>query len=308
MKNKLNIFKKKLKQFKFLYYIFTYFRNRRETLINCWIQIGQHLIKRYSLNDFIISNNRTFVLLENETVFLYQLEHFGGLLGAESKFGFENQEFEYIKKQIENKTTFFDIGANYGIYSIQFSRLFPALNIHSFEPVLSTYNVLLENIKINKLFQKNININNIALSSEPGELRITVDRYAGNHLVLNSEKKYEGESDLVLVDTIDNYVLKHKIPKVDFIKCDVEGAEFLVLKGGQRILKEHRPELFLEITTEWSLKFNYTPSDIFKFLSEFNYTAYQFVDANTLKQIDLSSSWNPYIYNYVFKPTETVAT
>ena len=47
---------------------------------------------------------------------------------------------------------------------------------------------------------------------------------------------------------IDDFVDKHFINEVHFIKCDVEGYEFEVLRGMKNLLINRNPELSIEIT------------------------------------------------------------
>ena len=62
--------------------------------------------------------------------------------------------------------------------------------------------------------------------------------------------------------------------RLDFIKCDVEGAEFMVLKGGKQTISEKKPVLFLELLRKWSKEFGYTPNDVIKFMREIGYECY----------------------------------
>jgi len=83
---------------------------------------------------------------------------------------------EYEEKQIgflsgwikKNKPSIFiDIGANFGVYSLRISKLFKMLKIIAFEPVLTTFNKLKINIKINNL-EKKIKTYNAGLSNTNG--------------------------------------------------------------------------------------------------------------------------------------------
>ena len=178
--------------------------------------------------------------------------------------------------------------------------------VHSFEPVPATFQTLSHNLKNNQKYE-NVFLNNFALGLADDTLNITIDRYAGNHIVLNSQKEdSNNELALVQIKRLDDYVAQKNIQKISFIKCDVEGAEYLVLQGGRKILTDHRPELFLEITEEWCTKFNYKPLDILKYLDQLNYVGYQFINSKTLLHFDSSQAWNHKINNYVFKPKEKI--
>tara|TARA_A100001015_G_scaffold300751_1_gene386631 strand:- start:288 stop:581 length:294 start_codon:yes stop_codon:yes gene_type:complete len=53
--------------------------------------------------------------------------------------------------------------------------------------------------------------------------------------------------------------------KIDLIKIDVEGAEFNVLKGAKRILKEYRPIIIIEFGLGASNFYKVNPVEVYKF-------------------------------------------
>ena len=56
----------------------------------------------------------------------------------------------------------------------------------------------------------------------------------------------EGEQVEVAVTTIDRLVAELDLPRVDYIKLDIEGAEREALKGAQHTLSKYRPRLFID--------------------------------------------------------------
>lgn len=56
--------------------------------------------------------------------------------------------------------------------------------------------------------------------------------------------------------------------RVDFIKLDVEGAELLVLRGGEKLLRQQRPSILFECTTSGLTQFDVTPRDMYRYLTE----------------------------------------
>ena len=58
--------------------------------------------------------------------------------------------FSWMKKLNLKKPTILDIGANIGMYSICYSKMFSNSTIHSFEPVKKNYQTLIANIKSKK--------------------------------------------------------------------------------------------------------------------------------------------------------------
>jgi hypothetical protein len=59
--------------------------------------------------------------------------------------------------------------------------------------------------------------------------------------------------------------------RVDFIKCDVEGAELLALRGAAQTLHRWHPTLCLEVWGQWTRAFDYTPADLISFLQGSGY-------------------------------------
>ena len=53
----------------------------------------------------------------------------------------------------------------------------------------------------------------------------------------------EFQYESVKVTTIDSFVEKHSLTRVDFIKCDIEGAERNMLRGAKNTLKTFAPKL-----------------------------------------------------------------
>ena len=62
--------------------------------------------------------------------------------------------------------------------------------------------------------------------------------------------------------------------KLDFIKCDVEGAEKFVFEGGIETIKKYKPIIFSEMLRKWSKKFNYHPNDIINLFNSIDYECY----------------------------------
>ncbi len=48
---------------------------------------------------------------------------------------------------------------------------------------------------------------------------------------------------LVQQTSIDEYVANNKVPRVDFVKMDIEGMEPEALRGAVQTLKKHKPRL-----------------------------------------------------------------
>ena len=90
------------------------------------------------------------------------------------------------------------------------------------------------------------------------------------------------------ITTMDEF-MKNQRHGPDFIKCDVEGAELFVFKGGVNTLKKYKPIIFTEMLRKWSKKFGYHPNDIINLLSGLGYQCYGYV-SKKIKKIDFVDS------------------
>jgi hypothetical protein len=92
--------------------------------------------------------------------------------------------------------------------------------------------------------------------------------------MMDSGRKLEMEKIQVPITTLDRYVNKMKIKKIDFIKIDVEGAEKLVIEGAVNILSDFilRPKLMMVELYDVNLKaFKTTKKEIIDILRSKNY-------------------------------------
>ena len=64
------------------------------------------------------------------------------------------------------------------------------------------------------------------------------DHGPGSKVFTDGTEKYDGQANSL---SIDDLVEQEQIPKVDFIKMDIEGAELFALKGALKTIKKFRP-------------------------------------------------------------------
>lgn len=213
---------------------------------------------------------------------------------------YEKEELEMQLNFIEDGFNVFDIGANFGWYALHIALYKANANVHCFEPIPSTFVQLNRNIELNEI--RNIHTNNFGFSDAVG----TFDFYFAPTLSVNASLANVANDEnaiktLCHVKTLDSYC-RESAYKVDFIKCDVEGAEWLVFKGGVETLKRDKPIVFTEMLRKWAAKFNYHPNDIIKFFEELNYKCYV-ISGNSLREIELVDE-SSVETNYFFLHTE----
>lgn len=186
---------------------------------------------------------------------------------------YEKEDSEMLYRLVKSEDIIFDIGANIGWYSIHLAKMYKNATIYAFEPIPETFNQLKKNSELNRV--NNIVFNNFALSDKT---QILPFFYSPNVTGAASSLNIIGDDKMLELScqstTIDNYVIENKINKLDFIKCDVEGAELMVFKGGVKSIMKFKPVVFSEMLRKWAAKFGYHPNDIIIFFKELGYNCY----------------------------------
>ena len=197
---------------------------------------------------------------------------------------YEKDDSEILFKLINDGDTIFDIGANIGWYSNHLAKKFPNSIIYSFEPIPETFNQLSANTELNGAL--NIRLNNLALSSKKEKLTFF---YSPTVTGASSSKNITEKNNMtkleLVADSIDNFMIINSIDKLDFVKCDVEGAEYFVYQGGLETFKHKKPIIFTEMLRKWAAKFGYHPNDIIKYFSQFGYKCF-IANKGKLKIVD----------------------
>lgn len=126
-----------------------------------------------------------------------------------------------------------DVGANVGEWSTLVSHMYSTCEIHSFEIVPSTYEKLVNNTKFNDL----IITNNYGLSDATGNLVMNLSETDSTVATACPIQGSQYHRDFYTaeikceVSTGSMYLNSSSISSIDFLKIDVEGMDFRVLKG-----------------------------------------------------------------------------
>lgn len=178
----------------------------------------------------------------------------------------EPETLEWIDSfNAKDKTIFWDIGANVGLYSIYNALKNNNSNTISFEPSSSNLRVLSRNISINglenkiKIFPMPLtNIQNKFLQMSEGDF---IEGGALNSFGEKFDfegKEFKSEMRYCLFGTTINYLLDNNILEVpDYIKIDVDGIEHLILEGANNFLSNPKiKSLSVEINERFEDQYN----------------------------------------------------
>lgn len=128
--------------------------------------------------------------------------------------------------EIKENDLIIDIGAHIGMFSILAGKFAPKGKVYAFEPSEENFNLLKENIELNKM--ENVVPINKAIAKESGirEFALSPDDPAGHAIPYEETNRQK-----IKVQTInlDDFVKENNINKIDFLKMDCEGAEYEIL-------------------------------------------------------------------------------
>jgi len=282
-----------------------------------WLEIALQLWKKRSkefdsirqmlkgeLLSFELMRDETIVKLNDGRKYYWDTNAFFSLQDLIANGTWDKAESNILRKLIKPGDCVFDVGANFGWYTILFSLLIGTKgSVHSFEPVPSTFEELKRNVILNSC--DNVVLNNSAISNIEGSGKIYLDSTKYNMgACMGASLKNTSENDCVsftcMIQTLDSYA-KQNVKKINLIKIDVEGSELLLLKGATSVLKQ-KPILMMEIADSLTRKFNYSTNELLAILAEYEYQFFG-IDGTKLRRVyssdEVTSNSNNFYPNLV---------
>lgn len=172
-----------------------------------------------------------------------------------------------MKKVIKKDSNCIDIGCHKGEMLQSILKLAPAGKHFAFEPIPYLY----DQLKVK--FDGQASIFSCALSDKSGQTTFNLVKNAPAYSGINKRKYAVSEPEIEEIQ-VELKQLDEVIPaetKIDFIKIDVEGGEFDVLKGAKNLLTTHHPILVFECGIGASEFYGTKPSELFQYLADLNY-------------------------------------
>lgn len=169
--------------------------------------------------------------------FLYRAQRY--------KNSLDKAEIAYLCSTLKAGDTAIDIGAHKGAYSYWMARSVGKQGrCFAFEPQPELYDYLKKITRKMGLNQIKVELTALSDKSGPAVLHLPDDHRTSPGASLEAKSTMLREIE-VTTSTIDKYFREMEIaPRL--IKIDVEGHELAVLKGGEEMLKNHRPAVMVE--------------------------------------------------------------
>ena len=207
---------------------------------------------------------------------------------ARSVKTFWEDDVEPIKALVKPGDSVIDMGANFGWYTnVLSSMVGPTGKVYSIEPIPDTFQVLIGIVR--KLGLTNVLPMNYAMSNADGTavMRVPQHEYGGNNFYRAQIDLKQGETTssmreyTVPMRSLDSLFLNMG-DKITFIKCDVEGHELAVVKGGARFFEQSTPAWLMEVGGNPDDE-GTPPHQLFQIMRGYGYKVY-FFDGKLLRE------------------------
>lgn len=157
-------------------------------------------------------------------------------------------EIAFVRKALAPGETAFDVGANYGLYTLALAKAVgPEGRVLAFEPAQETLEYLQATMAANGF--NHVQLTKAAVGGEVGECKFGIGDFSEMNLVIG-----EGEVpaevhqiDVVPMTTLDAIQATGEWPQVDFVKLDAEGQEPAILAGGGTFFEQQSPLVMIEL-------------------------------------------------------------
>ena len=190
------------------------------------------------------------------------------------------------------------VGASDGRHSLYMARRVPRGRVHCVEASPYTLGVL----KWVRLFLgiRNLVLHNLAIGSEDGDMTLVTpikpNRHRGRAFAFISDRPVAQvstgsdadfigfENQPVRVRTLDSFCVEQGIQQIDFLRCDIEGAEILMLDGGEATIARHRPIIMLEVHPIFlAERFGRSADELWQRLTNLDYDMFYLNDERLVK-------------------------
>lgn len=196
--------------------------------------------KRLKRNIYVNGQRRPIIVSPDA-----QLKYLKGGAGA-----FDQDLIRIAEVFLSEDSVVWDVGANVGVFTFAAASVAKNGTVVSVEADIWLADVLGRTRHLPEYADLDIRIVPVALSRVDG---VAVFQIASRGRASNSLEEAGGRSQMggvrekQYVPSLRIDTLLSTLPKPDFVKIDVEGAEGFVLEGGHELLSQVRPFLYVEV-------------------------------------------------------------
>lgn len=187
-----------------------------------------------------------------------------------------------IRELVQPGDTVLDLGANYGYYTILFSKVVGEQGqVHAFEPNQRTFAELREHISLNK--SENVSAYNSAVSNQTKEETLFFLEESRARASLRLQNEHADHTQATRSVALDEFFREADLKRLTCMKIDVEGAELLCIEGAQQTIRLYSPVLLLEVCEAHLLQFGTSAHALLEKLSGWGYVFFEMVQGSIVQ-------------------------
>ncbi len=216
-------------------------------------------------------------------------------------------EIALVRSSLRPGDCCLDIGSHKGAYAYWMAkRVGPTGLVAAFEPQ-PNYAAMQR-----RLWQyrgcTQVRVEELALSDHTGSATLYLPSWGPSPgaSLARSSLGAEVREVTVPMTTLDLYAKEHTLPRVAFIKCDVEGHELSVFKGGEAMLRRDKPRLLFECEARFGGETRVR--EVFAFLESLGYQGWFMLNGRRTPTTDFRDATHQppnakhSCNNFVFEP------
>ncbi len=224
---------------------------------------------------------------------------------------FETGELSFLKAFLKPGDVFVDIGANIGLFTLVAAQCVGHTGrVYAFEPCSSTYERLINNVKLNRL--SNVSCQQMGLGEKRHETEMTVslDGFDAWNSIARPTMGKLFKKEPIRCTTLDDFAHdQNLVGCLTMVKIDVEGWESRVLEGGGKTLSgKNAPILQVEFSGKASRSAGSSCEKTYQFLEELGFKMFTYDPRSQSLNPDPVRKEYSYLNLLAIKDAEKVAT
>jgi FkbM family methyltransferase len=221
-------------------------------------------------------------------------------------WGKDLADLQFLWRFLQPGMVFMDIGAYQGIFTIVAANKLKGGRIFAFEPSPREYRKLRTHLWLNGV--SGVKAEKLALGESNGEVEFfqVVDGDETRNGLRPPQSDDRVRQISVRMTSLDEYIGKRKIDRVDIIKLDVEGGEIGVLRGAENLLRNMRPLVICEVLDATTQAWGYKTREIIRTLQKYDYEWFEIGENGSISP-HIEREFYGIIKNYLAIPREKKA-
>jgi len=216
-------------------------------------------------------------------------------------------DLRFLWRFLQPGMTFLDVGAYHGVFSVLAAKkLGRSGRVIAFEPSPRERQRMQRHLRQNGI--ESVAIEPYALTTGEGvaSLNVVVDGFT----MMNSLRPPQIDHPTVQVNvdttSLDAYLDRRKIDRVDLMKIDTEGGEVDAFRGADRLLSRFRPLIICEVLDMVTRSWGYAASDIMGLVRAYDYEWFDILADGSAQPHQPREEYMG-VKNYLAVPREKIA-